>query len=203
MTQAIVVTPVNDAPLALDDSASTGENTSVTFAVLGNDSDPDGDALVVTGAHIASGNGSVSVNADNTLSYDPGTAYDFLAPGASASVQIGYAISDGHGGTANAIATVTVTGTNDGPRGPARCQRNGRGRPAGQRQRHHRRARAGQRRRRRHLVVSGVAAGSATPRPAASARASRAPGAASSSTPTATTATRRARRRRRSSPART
>ena len=83
--------------------------------MLGNDSDPDGDALVVTGAHIASGNGSVSVNADNTLSYDPGTAYDFLAPGASASVQIGYAISDGHGGTANAIATVTVTGTNDGP----------------------------------------------------------------------------------------
>ena len=115
VTQAIVVTPVNDAPLAVDDSASTSENTSVTFAVLGNDSDPDGDALVVTGAHIASGNGSVSVNADNTLSYDPGTAYDFLAPGATASVQIGYAISDGHGGTANAIATVTITGTNDGP----------------------------------------------------------------------------------------
>jgi VCBS repeat-containing protein len=115
VTQAILVGPVNDPPLALDDSAATGENTPVTIAVLANDSDPDGDALVVTGAHILSGAGSVTVNPDGSLAYDPGSAYDALAPGATATVRIAYDIADGHGGTASAIATVTVTGSNDGP----------------------------------------------------------------------------------------
>jgi hypothetical protein len=46
----VMVAAVNDAPVALDDSASTGENTTVTFGVLSNDSDVDGDTLVVTGS---------------------------------------------------------------------------------------------------------------------------------------------------------
>ena len=42
----ITVTPVNDAPVAVDDSYSTDEDTPLTVAapgVLGNDSDVDGD----------------------------------------------------------------------------------------------------------------------------------------------------------------
>jgi hypothetical protein len=39
---------VNRAPLAVDDSATTDENTPVTVDVLANDTDPDGDVLTVT-----------------------------------------------------------------------------------------------------------------------------------------------------------
>ncbi|MCQ4349154.1 Ig-like domain-containing protein [Pseudomonas stutzeri] len=42
----LTVTPVNDAPLANDDSLAATEDTPVTFSaadLLGNDSDVDGD----------------------------------------------------------------------------------------------------------------------------------------------------------------
>ncbi|MCB0994110.1 MAG: tandem-95 repeat protein, partial [Acidimicrobiales bacterium] len=44
-TLRITVTPVNDAPVAVDDAASTNESTPVGGDVSTNDSDPDGDAL--------------------------------------------------------------------------------------------------------------------------------------------------------------
>ncbi|MEO6408858.1 MAG: Ig-like domain-containing protein, partial [Burkholderiaceae bacterium] len=43
----IAVTPVNDAPLARADVASTAEDTPVSGNLLTNDSDPDGDRLAV------------------------------------------------------------------------------------------------------------------------------------------------------------
>ncbi len=49
-TVTITVDPVNDAPVAVDNSDSTPEDTPVIVAVLGNDSDPEGDPLTVTGA---------------------------------------------------------------------------------------------------------------------------------------------------------
>ncbi|MEZ5644405.1 MAG: Ig-like domain-containing protein [Burkholderiaceae bacterium] len=42
------MTPVNDAPVAVDDAVSTDEDTPVTVAVLPNDTDVDGDTLAVT-----------------------------------------------------------------------------------------------------------------------------------------------------------
>jgi VCBS repeat-containing protein len=58
----------------------------------------------------------VTVAADGqTISYNPGTAYNYLAVGEQATVKVSYAISDGHGGTSNAVETITVTGVNDGP----------------------------------------------------------------------------------------
>jgi len=44
----LAVNPVNDAPVASPDAAITNEDFSVTIPVLDNDSDVDGDALVVT-----------------------------------------------------------------------------------------------------------------------------------------------------------
>ncbi|MHA7815980.1 MAG: retention module-containing protein, partial [Pseudohaliea sp.] len=45
--------PDNDPPVAIDDAASTAEDTAVTFSITGNDSDPDGSidpaTVVVTG----------------------------------------------------------------------------------------------------------------------------------------------------------
>jgi VCBS repeat-containing protein len=112
----ITVTGTNDGPTATVDIATTDEDAAVTFGVLSNDTDPDtSDTLSVTSASVTSGLGSVVVNLDNTLTYTPATSYNSLAAGETASVEVTYAISDGNGGTSSSVATITVTGTNDGP----------------------------------------------------------------------------------------
>src|SRR5207245_3727284 len=62
-TVTVVINPVNDAPVAHDDTATTDEDTAVNVPVVANDTDVDGDALsvvaVTQGAH-----GSVANNAD-------------------------------------------------------------------------------------------------------------------------------------------
>ena len=59
----------NDPPVAVDDSTSTDQGTSVTVDVLDNDSDPDGDPLTVTSA--GANNGSVVINGNGTITYSP------------------------------------------------------------------------------------------------------------------------------------
>jgi hypothetical protein len=84
----------------VNDTPSTQEDTAVTFAVLTNDSDPDGDPLTVTGATMSNpSQGSVLVNGNGTLTFTP--AANFNGPAV-----INYTISDGQGGTASATATV-------------------------------------------------------------------------------------------------
>jgi hypothetical protein len=68
-TLTVTVTPVNDQPVANPDTATTPENTPVTVSVLGNDSDPEGDPLTVTGATVDPTLGSVVVNPDGTLTF--------------------------------------------------------------------------------------------------------------------------------------
>lgn len=103
--------PDNQAPTAIDDFATTDEDSSVTIDVLGNDSDPDaGDFLTVTGAEITAGAGTVVVSSQNELTYDPGTAYDYLAVGETATVMVSYDIEDSNGGTDSAFVTITITG---------------------------------------------------------------------------------------------
>jgi hypothetical protein len=96
---SVTVTPVNDPPTAANDIATTAENTSVTIAVLANDSDVDGDLLVITSATTT--NGTVSISGTN-LVFRPATNF-------SGTTTLGYSISDGHGGTASANVTVIVT----------------------------------------------------------------------------------------------
>ena len=43
----ILVTPINDDPVAVDDTDTTPEDTPVIVPVLGNDTDPDGDTLTI------------------------------------------------------------------------------------------------------------------------------------------------------------
>ncbi|RYD68314.1 MAG: tandem-95 repeat protein, partial [Sphingomonadales bacterium] len=111
----VKVTGTNDVPIAAVDTATTSEDSSITVNVLANDTDADtSDVLTITGATITSGLGTASI-VGNQLKYDPGTAYNSLAVGQTATVKIGYNVSDGHGGTTSSVATITVTGANDAP----------------------------------------------------------------------------------------
>ena len=95
-----VVLP-HDAPVAVDDSTTTAEDTPVTIDVLANDTDVDGNTLTVTGVSGAT-HGTVSYNSvTGVVTFVPEANYNGAA-------QFTYTISDGKGGTAT--ATVTVNG---------------------------------------------------------------------------------------------
>ena len=81
-------------------SATTPQDTPVTVDVLANDTDPNGDVLSVTSVSTP-GHGTVAIVAGG-VRYTP-------AAGFVGSDSFGYSISDGHGGTAAAIVSVTVT----------------------------------------------------------------------------------------------
>ncbi len=95
------VAPVNHAPTANADTASTNESTAVTVAVRSNDTDPDGNALTVSGV-TQGANGSVVIDAvtGNPI-YTPNAGY-------TGTDTFTYTIDDGHGATSTASVTVTV-----------------------------------------------------------------------------------------------
>ena len=103
------VTPLNDAPVANDDVATTDEDTAVTINVLANDTDVENDNLTVTSA--STSDGTVSVGPLGNLQFTPNA--DFNGP-----ATITYAISDGNGGSDTATVTVNVTPVNDSPTAP-------------------------------------------------------------------------------------
>jgi hypothetical protein len=90
----------NADPVANDDTASTKKNKAVKIDVLANDTDPDGDALVV-GAVTQPAHGTVVVNADSTITYRPDNGY-------SGSDSFTYTASDGRGGRDTATVSITV-----------------------------------------------------------------------------------------------
>ena len=98
-------------------------NQDVTPGTVGQDSDPDGDALTVTavngggiGGVINLGSGaSVIMNANGSFSYNQNGAFAGLAPGASANDSFQYIISDGNGGVDTATASITVNGVDNPP----------------------------------------------------------------------------------------
>ncbi|MEM8970539.1 MAG: cadherin-like domain-containing protein [Pseudomonadota bacterium] len=104
-TAAIEVNPINDAPLAGDDTLSAASDTpliiNVDTELLANDTDIDGDALIAA-ISIQPTNGTLIDNADGTLTYTPNTGF-------VGSDTFAYTVSDGNGGTAQASATITVT----------------------------------------------------------------------------------------------
>src|SRR5207249_998314 len=106
-TVTIAVAAVNDAPVANNDAVTTAEDTAVTIAVLGNDTDIDGDTLTVTGVS-APQHGSATSHPDGTITYTPAANYN----GADTFT---YTISDGHGGTAAATVSLTITAVDDAP----------------------------------------------------------------------------------------
>lgn len=95
----------NQTPIAANDSGfSTTQNTPISIpasALLANDTDPDGDALTITGVSNGVG-GAASFDAQtSTITFTPDSGYTGPA-------SFAYAISDGRGGTASASASLNV-----------------------------------------------------------------------------------------------
>ncbi|WP_313465570.1 retention module-containing protein [Pseudomonas nitroreducens] len=105
-TITITVTGTNDNPVAVPDIAHTNEDTAIRIDVLGNDTDAEHDALIVTGA--SAGNGTVVINQDGSLSYTPKENF-------SGSDTITYTISDGKGGTSTSTVAVSIEAVADKP----------------------------------------------------------------------------------------
>ncbi|HCE2905539.1 TPA: tandem-95 repeat protein, partial [Vibrio parahaemolyticus] len=105
-TVNVDVTPVNDAPVAKDDIATTQEDTAVTIDVLTNDTDVDGDKLSIESASVPKEQGTVEV-VDGKLVFTPAENFNGDA-------EITYTVTDGEL-TDEAKVTVTVNPVNDAP----------------------------------------------------------------------------------------
>ncbi len=108
----ITVTPVNDAPVAVDDSVSTDEDTPLTVNVLSNDNDQDGSLLgdsvrVITNPK----NGTVLDNGDSTLTYTPTANFTGLD-----SIQYEICDTSALGSLCDtALVVITINSVNDTP----------------------------------------------------------------------------------------
>lgn len=105
-TVTVTVTPVNDAPVAADGSASTAEDTATTVDLGPLTSDDDGDALTAT-VTVGPAYGAVTVSG-LVVTYLPGADYagtdDFV-----------YRVCDPSGACDTGVVTLTVSPVNDAP----------------------------------------------------------------------------------------
>ncbi len=100
-TATITVNPVNDAPVALEDTGITNTDP-IIINVLANDSDIEGDSLSVLSV-TQPANGGTSINPDNTVTYTPDGIFT------NGIDTFTYTVSDCNGGTDNATVYVAVT----------------------------------------------------------------------------------------------
>ena len=110
VTVNITVNPVNDAPVAVNDSYNTNEDTVLNVSspgVLSNDTDVDGDTLkaikVTNPSH-----GSLTLNADGSFSYTPNLNYN-------GSDSFTYKANDGKLDSNIVTVNITVNPVNDAP----------------------------------------------------------------------------------------
>ncbi len=122
----ITITPINEAPVANDDTGATTEDELLSVAspgLLANDTDIDnrdvlGTTVTVTGFDAMSVLGAaVVVSPDGSYTYDPTSvaAIQALDAGDTASDTFTYTITDILGESGTATVTITLTGINDSP----------------------------------------------------------------------------------------
>ncbi len=109
-TVSLTITAVNDAPVAVNNSYSTNEDTALTVnapGVLGNDTDVEGSSptasVVDNPAH-----GTLTLNANGSFTYTPTTNYN-------GSDSFTYKINDGTLDSNTATVSITVNPVNDAP----------------------------------------------------------------------------------------
>ena len=130
-TATFAITGANDAPVAVDDTITTDENSIVSGDLLadnlfGPDFDIDNGAILavteINGAPVFDGEvvplasgAFLTIRANGTFDFDPAGAFESLAQGQDAFENFTYTLSDEFGATSTATAFVTITGVNDAP----------------------------------------------------------------------------------------
>ena len=118
----------NNAPLLIAaDSQTTDEDTLLTFSLSAFDFDGDAvtaSIVAASGASVSEASSSpfttnIGSGTELAFSYDPGSLYQHLAVGETATDQVTIEVSDGNGGVSTKIIDITVTGVNDAPNGTA------------------------------------------------------------------------------------
>ena len=107
-TVTVTVTPVNDAPIAVPDTATVAEDAAATLLdVITNDTDVDGDTLSLWLIGSVSA-GGLAQRVGDMISYTPAANFN-------GTETVGYRVRDGNGGSALGVITITVTPVNDPP----------------------------------------------------------------------------------------
>ncbi|MDD1967828.1 retention module-containing protein, partial [Pseudomonas putida] len=113
-TLTITVTGTNDAPVATVSTGTGVEDTTTTGQLQGSDVD-DGDVLTYS-VKDADKPAGFSVNDAGQWTLDASNAaYQHLAAGQTATLDIPFTVTDKSGATSTSTLTITVTGTNDAP----------------------------------------------------------------------------------------
>lgn len=94
-----VVNSDNNSPVVVDDQIAIAVDVSVDVDVLDNDIDEDGDTLTISSSIASFGQSMINENGE--LTYTP-------APGFIGVDHVVYSVSDGNGGTASGILTISV-----------------------------------------------------------------------------------------------
>lgn len=110
VTVNITINPVNDAPVAMDDTYTTDEDTPlniISAGVLTNDSDVEGNSITAQVVNSTS-NGSLSLNPDGSFNYVPDANFN-------GSDSFTYVANDGMESSTEATVTIVVNPVNDAP----------------------------------------------------------------------------------------
>ncbi len=98
-------------PVAFNGSGSTDEDTVLSGSVAAIDLNGDSVSYALNGTAPA----GLSFHPDGTFSFDPRTAFDYLAAGETASVSFQFTATDGQTLSNVATETITISGRNDPP----------------------------------------------------------------------------------------
>ncbi len=111
-TVTITVNPINDPPVAANDSYSVLEDELLKGDALENDTDVDIEFLKTstsaTSIFLSPTHGRVSMSSDGSFGYSP-------SPNFNGTDSFLYQVQDGSGGVATGTVTITVTPVNDAP----------------------------------------------------------------------------------------
>ena len=109
-TVTVTINPVDDAPIAVNDVASTNEDTPVSGNAASNDT-PSGDGGNVwslVGTNGGAGHGTVTMNSTGGYTYTPAANYN-------GSDVFAYRLCDADGDCSTATVTVTINPVDDSP----------------------------------------------------------------------------------------
>jgi VCBS repeat-containing protein len=105
-TVQINIKPVNDSPVANPDAETTNQEVPITINVLTNDTDIDGDKLVLT--NVSNARGGKAEIIGNAVKFTPDQG--FVGNGS-----FEYLVSDGNGGAAKGVVTVKINAVKPNP----------------------------------------------------------------------------------------